>query len=137
MPSNDARLLLTAALPTAGTGVIAVAVSAALAGGKGALGAVVGVLVAAVLMGSGMAGLQTTARKYPHLFQMMGPAMYVVQVLLMAVVLAVFRGTELFNPRAFGFSMLAATLVWITAQAWSYKRAKIMYIDPDAARNSA
>ena len=38
MPSNDARTLLHAAVPTAAAGVVAVVVSGVVAGGKGAFG---------------------------------------------------------------------------------------------------
>ena len=45
MPSNDARTSHTA-VPTAAAGAIVVAVSAGVAGGKGALGAAVGTVLA-------------------------------------------------------------------------------------------
>lgn len=133
MLSSDRRLLLYAATPTGAAGVIAVVVASVVAGGKGTVGAVVGAGLVIFLMGMGLFVLQTTAKKYPQLFQMMGLLLYAAQVLLMVVFLAVFKDTTLFNPRAFAFTLLASTLVWITAQALGYKKAKIMYIDEAAA----
>ncbi|GAA3218772.1 hypothetical protein GCM10020256_22970 [Streptomyces thermocoprophilus] len=63
MPSNDARNLLQCAVPTAAAGVVAVAVSGVVAGGKGALGAGVGTLLAIAFMGIGLYVLQWTAKK--------------------------------------------------------------------------
>jgi ATP synthase protein I len=62
MPSNDARNLLQTAVPTAAVGAIVVAVSAGVAGGKGALGAAVGTLLAILFMGIGLYVLQWTAK---------------------------------------------------------------------------
>ncbi|MCC3766575.1 hypothetical protein [Streptomyces sp. UNOC14_S4] len=132
MQSNDARTLLQSAVPTAVAGVVAVVVSGVLAGGKGALGAAVGTLVAGGVMALGLFVLQRTARSLPHLFQSMGLVLYVVQFLISAVVLAVFRDTTLFNTRAFAFALLAAVLVWTGAQTRAHLKAKILYVDPES-----
>ncbi|HEY5836631.1 hypothetical protein [Streptomyces sp.] len=136
MQSHDVRTLLNCTVPTAAVGAIATAISGAVAGGKGAIGAAVGTLVVIAFMATGMVVLQRTAKKYPSLFQMMGLVLYAVQVLLLAIVLAVFKHTSLFNTRAFAFSLLAAAIVWIAAQARSYMKTKILYVDPEAAAGS-
>jgi ATP synthase protein I len=90
-------------------------------------------LVVIAFMAIGMVVLQRTAKAYPSLFQMMGLLLYTVQILLLAIVLAVFKNTSLFSTRAFAFSLLAAALVWIAAQARSYLKAKILYVEPESA----
>ncbi|WP_128380224.1 hypothetical protein [Streptomyces cavernae] len=134
MQSNDARTLLHCVLPTAAAGVVGVAVSAAVAGGKGALGAGFGTVLVLVFMCSGLLVLLRTARTLPHLFQMMGLLLYTTQILLLMVVLTIFRGTSAFNPKCFAFTLLAATLVWIAAQVRSHMKAKVLYVEPDSAR---
>ncbi|PAZ15279.1 hypothetical protein CLM62_14470 [Streptomyces sp. SA15] len=134
MQSNDVRTLLHCALPTAAAGVVGVAVSAAVAGGKGALGAAFGALLVVLFMTSGLVVLQRTARSLPHLFQMMGLLVYTTQILLLMVVLTTLRGTSAFNPKCFAFTLLAATLVWIAAQVRSHMKAKVLYVEPDSAR---
>ncbi|MCX4819405.1 hypothetical protein OG883_05690 [Streptomyces sp. NBC_01142] len=133
MPSNDVRTLLQAAVPTAAVGVVAAVIGGVVAGGKGALGAVVGTLVVILFMGIGMVVLQRTAKSLPHLFQAMGLLLYTSQLLLLFVFMAVFKNTTLFNPKAFAFTLLATTLVWVAAQARAYMKAKILYVDPDSA----
>ncbi|WP_055494817.1 hypothetical protein [Streptomyces sp. TP-A0356] len=135
MPSNDARNLLQTAAPTAAVGVIAVAVSGAVAGGKGALGAAVGTLLAVLFMGIGLYVLQWTAKTLPHLFQAMGLMLYVAQLLLLLIFVALFKGTSLFNPKAFAIALVVATVVWMAAQARAHMKAKIFYVDPDSEKS--
>jgi ATP synthase protein I len=135
MPSNDARNLVPIAVPTAAAGVVAVAVSAAVAGGKGAIGAAVGALLAMLFMGIGLYVLQWTAKTLPQLFQAMGLMLYVAQLLLLMIFVALFKGTSLFNGKAFALSLVVATVVWMAAQARAHMKAKIFYIDPDSAKS--
>lgn len=136
MQSNDARMLLQCAVPTALAGVVAAVVSAALAGGKGAIGAAAGAVVVILFMGMGLVVLQRTAKSLPHLFQAMGLLLYTTQILLLAVVLMIFRDTTLFNTQAFAFSLLGAALVWVAAQARAHMKAKILYVEPDSSGNT-
>jgi ATP synthase protein I len=133
MQSNDVRTVLNCAVPTAAAGVIAVAVSAALAGGKGVIGAAVGAVLVIAFMSTGFIVLQRTARSLPHLFQAMGLMLYTTQLLLLALIMLAFKNTTLFNTKAFAFTLLAATIVWIAAQARSYLKAKVLYVEPDSA----
>ncbi|MEU6401203.1 hypothetical protein [Streptomyces sp. NPDC046985] len=135
MPSRDARNLLSIAVPTAAAGVIAVAVSAAVAGGQGALGAAVGAVLAILFMGIGLYVLQWTAKTLPQLFQAMGLMLYVAQLLLLLIFVAVFKNTSLFSPKAFAVTLVVATVVWMAAQARAHMKAKIFYIDPDSAHS--
>jgi ATP synthase protein I len=135
MPSNDVRNLVHTAAPTAVAGVAAVAISGAVAGGKGALGAVIGIALAIFYMGIGLYVLQRTAKSLPHLFQAMGLMLYVAQLLLLMIFLALFKNTSAFNGRAFGFSLVAATIVWMAAQARAHMTSRIFYVDPDPAES--
>ncbi|AEW96547.1 MULTISPECIES: hypothetical protein [Streptomycetaceae] len=131
--SNDVRTLLHCAVPTAAVGVVAVVVSGVFAGGKGAIGAAVATAVAIGFMGLGLVVLQRTAKSLPQLFQAMGLMLYVCQLLLLAIVLALFKHTTLFNLKAFAFTVLAASLTWIAAQGRDHMKAKILYVEPDPA----
>ena len=135
MPSQDTRTLLLSAVPTAAAGAITAAVSGVVAGGKGALGAVVGTLVVIVFMGLGMFVLQRTAKSLPQLFQAMGLMLYVAQLLLLLVFVALFKDTTLFNPKAFAVGLVVATVVWMASQARAFMKAKILYVEPDSEQN--
>ncbi|MFJ2111282.1 hypothetical protein ACIOEX_05065 [Streptomyces sp. NPDC087850] len=132
MPSSDFRTLLRAAVPTAAVGGVAVVISGVLAGGKGALGAVIGTVVVLVFMGAGLVVLERVAKSFPHLFQGMGLLLYMTQILVLFVFLAVIKDTTLFNPKAFASALVAATLVWIAAQARAHMTAKTLYVEPES-----
>ncbi|MER6529443.1 hypothetical protein [Streptomyces sp. NPDC001508] len=133
MPSNDVRTLVQAAVPTAAAGALAAVVSAVVAGGKGAIGAVVATLVVILFMGLGLYALQRTAASLPHLFQAMGLMLYAAQILLLFVFVAAFKNTTLFNPRAFALTLVLATLTWIAAQTRAHMKSKILYVEPGSA----
>jgi ATP synthase protein I len=137
MPSNDVRNLLHTAVPTAAAGAIAAVISGAVAGGKGVLGAAIGVLVVMLFMGIGLVVLERTARSLPHLFQAMGLMLYTAQLLLLFIFVAAFKNTTLFNPKAFAITLVAATLVWIAAQARAHMKAKILYVEPEPSASGA
>ncbi|MEU5212565.1 hypothetical protein [Streptomyces sp. NPDC020742] len=135
MQSHDARLLLHAVVPTLALGAIAVAVSAVVAGATGAIGAVIGTALVVLVMGAGLLVLQKTARNLPQLFQMMGLLLYTTQILFVLFFLLAFKDTTLFDTKAFAFTLLGATLVWIAAQTRGHMKAKILYVDPDSAES--
>ncbi len=136
MPSNDARILAQAAVPTAAVGVLAAVVSGVVAGGKGAVGALVGTVIVILFMGIGLYVLQRTAASMPQLFQMMGLMLYAAQLLLLFIFMAMFKNTTLFNPRAFAIALVVATLTWIAAQTRAHMKAKILYVEPDKSDKS-
>lgn len=135
MLSNDVRNLLHTAVPTAAAGVVAAVVSGVVAGGKGVVGAVVGTLVVILFMGIGLVVLQRTARSLPHLFQAMGLMLYTAQLLLLVIFVAVFKNTTLFHPKAFAITLVVATVVWVAAQARSFMKAKILYVEPESPKS--
>ncbi|MET8446562.1 hypothetical protein [Streptomyces sp. NPDC005209] len=136
MPSNDARILAQAAVPTAAVGAIAAVVSGVVAGGKGAIGAAVATAVVMLFMGIGLYVLQRTAKSFPQLFQMMGLMLYAAQLLLLFIFVAAFKNTTLFNPRAFAIVLVVATLTWIAAQTRAHMKAKILYVEPDKSEKT-
>ncbi|MGW7259235.1 hypothetical protein [Streptomyces sp. NPDC054834] len=136
MPSNDARMLAQAAVPTAAVGVIAAVVSGVVAGGKGAIGAAVATVIVILFMGIGLYVLQRTAKSFPQLFQMMGLMLYAAQLLLLFIFLAAFKNTTLFNSRAFAIVLVVATLTWMAAQTRAHMKAKILYVEPDSSAST-
>lgn len=134
MRSDDVRLLLQAAVPTAAAGALAAVISGLVVGGKGAIGAVVATLVVILFMGIGFVVLQRTAKSLPHLFQAMGLMLYTAQILLLFVFVAAFKNTTLFHPKAFAITLVATTLVWIAAQTRAHMKAKILYVEPDSTK---
>jgi ATP synthase protein I len=81
-----------------------------------------------------MVVLQRTAKSLPQLFQAMGLMLYTAQLLLLFIFMAVFKDTTLFNPKVFAITIVAVTVVWVSAQARAYLKAKILYVDPESSK---
>ncbi|MDW4904564.1 hypothetical protein RB628_04210 [Streptomyces sp. ADMS] len=132
MPSNDVRILLESAVPTVAVGAIAAVAGGVAAGGKGVIGAVVATLVVLLFMGVGLYVLQQIAKSLPHLFQAMGLMLYLAQILLMFIFIALFQDTTLFHPKVFALALVAGTLAWVAAQARATMKSKILYVEPES-----
>ncbi|MFG3494829.1 hypothetical protein [Streptomyces sp. NPDC047928] len=119
-------------VPTAVVGVVAIAISAVAAGTDGGLGSLLGVLVVLLFMGLGQLALQYVGTAMPQLFQGMALMIYSVQlVLLLGFVMAV-RDTTSFDLQAFALTLVAATIVWIAAQARAHAKSRTPYVVPAA-----
>ncbi|WP_406203094.1 hypothetical protein OH807_26025 [Kitasatospora sp. NBC_01560] len=137
MPSNDARILRGAAIPTAVAGIIAMVISFAVAGGKGLLGALFGTLLVMAFFASGQFALDRLTRSNPQIMMAAALLVYTTQILLVGIVLAVFKNTELFNRQAFAFTLLGCALIWTGFQVRGALKAKTFYVDPNASENKA
>ncbi|SOB82071.1 hypothetical protein [Streptomyces sp. 1331.2] len=135
MPSNDARILRGAAIPTAVAGIIAMAISYAVAQGKGLLGALFGAVLVMAFFSFGQIALDRLTRSNPQMMMAAGLLVYTTQILLVGIVLAVFKNTELFNRQAFAFTLLGCALIWTGFQVRGALKAKTFYVDTDASEN--
>ncbi|MFJ9110425.1 hypothetical protein [Streptomyces sp. NPDC102283] len=134
---SDMRELLRIAIPAAAVGAIATLVGGLVAGGKGAIGAVVGCLVVILFMALGQLALQWVGRSMPHLFQGMGLLVYSVQLVLLLVLIMGIRNTSLFDLQVFALTLVASVIAWIITQTVLHARSKTLYVDPEAESRNA
>ena len=106
MPSHDARIIRGAAIPTAVAGLIAAVIAAAVVGTKGLIGAVFATLLVMAFFSFGQVALDRLTRNNPQIMMAAALLVYTTQILLVAVVLAVFKHTTLFDTKVFGFTEL-------------------------------
>jgi len=133
MPSHDARIPLRgAAIPTAVAGVVALAISTALVGSKGLIGALFATLLVLGFFSFGQVALDRLTRNNPQMLMPAALLVYTTQILLVAVVLAVFKSTTLFDTKVFGFTLLGCALIWTGFQVRAGMKAKIYYVQPDS-----
>jgi ATP synthase protein I len=135
MPSHDARIIRGAAIPTAVAGVIAMAISTAVVGGKGLLGALFATLLVIVFFSSGQLALDRLTRNNPQIMMAAALLVYTTQILLVGVVLGVFKNTTLFDTKVFGFTLLGCVLIWTGFQVRGAMKAKIYYVQPGASES--
>lgn len=110
-------------------GVAAVVLGGLLRGTSGLVGALIGFVLGLA------AGLITTlvmrgtARTSPAGVMIGAMTSLAGKILLLMLFLVAFRGTTLFDNRAFGFALLAVTIGWIAGEVIGFVRAKAPVLD--------
>ena len=134
MLANDARILTRSAVATAISGAILIAVGAVLDGGKGALGAVLGVTLVAIFFTVSVVAVSFAGHRWGP-GAMMGTALgtFVAKILVLLVVIAALQGTTVFNTKIFGFTAIACILVWTGGQVVTLARSRMPYVVPAAS----
>ncbi|GAA1100705.1 hypothetical protein [Nocardiopsis composta] len=131
MQEHDARILRGAAIPTAVTGLIAMAVGFAYAGLHGLLGGVFATLLVLGCFAVSAYVIAWTGERNPQLMLPVAFLVYTTKIGILAVVLLLFGGSTAFDHTVFAFASLACIVVWLGGQAVASKRVKQFYVEPD------
>jgi ATP synthase protein I len=137
MNDHDVRILRGAAIPTGVVGVLVTVGAAVLAGGKGALGAVLGALLVAAFFSAGVVVIAWASRINPFAMLNVAIATYLVKIALLAGVLVAFADTTLFETRAFAAAIVACTVTWTAAQVRAFGQQKFLYVEPEREGSSS
>jgi ATP synthase protein I len=132
MLASYAIVVRRAAVPTALGALVMVAVSAALIGVKGLVGALLGVAIVALFLGISIAVVGWAARIGPPAMMIAALATFLVKIVGLAVVVSSLQGTTAFSTRTLGFTAIGCILLWSAAQVIAAMRVKMLYVDPDA-----
>jgi ATP synthase protein I len=132
MESSDARIFRGAAIPTALAGVVAALISILLAGPKGLLGSLIGLAVVVVFFSISMIAVNWAAKISPQTMMAAALLSYAVKLLGMFVLIALLNGVTAWNPRAFAWTVIALTLVWILSEARATIKLRTPYVVPDS-----
>ena len=131
MLAKYATIVRRAGALTAIAAAIMVAVSAALVGVKGLIGALVGVAVVIVFFGISVLVVGRAARVSPQAMMVAALVTYLVKIVLLAVVLSSLNGTTAFSTRTLGFVAIGCILVWSTTQVVTTIKLKMLYVEPE------
>ncbi len=131
MLASYATVVRRAAVPTAAAAAVMVAVSAALVGVKGLVGALLGVAVVTVFFGISIAVVGRAARVSQPAMMVAALATFLVKIVALAVVVSALDGTTAFSTRALGFTAVGCILAWSAAQVIVAMRVKMLYVEPD------
>lgn len=132
MQANDVRVLKSAAIPTLAVGVVAVVVALLAAGGRGALGAVIGTLLVAVFFSISVVAVSYAARVSPQMMAIAAMVSYLVKVIVIMAMLVTFGDTTLWNPQVFAWTVVVCTIVWTGFEVRAFVKTKMLYVDPEA-----
>jgi ATP synthase protein I len=131
MLAKYATIVRRAGALTAAAAAIMVAVSAAVAGPKGLVGALVGVAVVTVFFGISVLVVGRAARVSPEAMMVAALVTYLVKIVALAVILSSLNGTTAFSTRALGFTAIGCILVWCAAQVITAIKVKMLYVEPE------
>jgi ATP synthase protein I len=130
MQADDVRALRRSAVPTAVLGAACVAIGAIVAGGKGALGALLALVVVTVFFSISRYVVGRAAKVSPQSMMIAALGSYMVKILALALLLANFRDSTVFNGRVFGFCAIALVLCWSGTQVREMTRDKVLQVEP-------
>ena len=131
MLAKYATIVRRAGALTAVAAAIMVALSAALVGVKGLIGALIGVAIVTVFFGISVLVVGWAARKSPQAMMVAALVTYVVKIVLLAVVVSSLNGTTAFSTRTLGFTAIGCILVWSAAQVITAIKVKMLYVEPE------
>ena len=131
MLAKYATIVRRAGALTAIAAAIMVALSAALVGVKGLIGALIGVAIVTVFFGISVLVVGRAARKSPQAMMVAAMVTYLVKIVLLAVVVSSLNGTTAFSTRTLGFTAIGCILVWSAAQVITAIKVKMLYVEPE------
>jgi ATP synthase protein I len=132
MLAKYATIVRRAGALTAVAAAIMVALSAALVGVKGLIGALIGVAVVTVFFGISVVVVGRAARISPPAMMLAAIITYLVKIVALAVVLSALNGTTAFSTRDLGLTAIVCILVWSAAQVITTLKLKMLYVEPDS-----
>ena len=130
MLAKYAIIIRRAGALTAAAAAVMVAVSAAVAGVTGLIGALVGVAIVTVFFGISVLVVGWAARVSPQAMMAAAMITYLVKIVALAIVVSILNGTTAFSTRALGFTAIGCILVWSATQVITTIKLKMLYVEP-------
>ena len=134
MLASYAVILRRSALATAPAAVAMIVLGGIVGGGKGLVGALLGVGLVAVFFGIDALALNWASRRSPQVMMVTAISTYLVKILALLFVVAKYSGTTAFNGKLFGFTVIVCVIVWTTSQAVVAARLKAPYVEPEPVK---
>jgi ATP synthase protein I len=134
MVAQYAQIARRSAATAAIAAAAAIVLAAVVAGGKGAVGAAIGVAIVALFFGISIVVVGRAARISPQAMMAAALGTFIVKIVLLLAFVGAFEDTTAFNPKAFGLTALACILAYTGAQVIWSMRLKALYVEPDGER---
>lgn len=125
-----AVMLRGAFLPTLAVGPVAVVLAAVVGGGKAALGAALGFVIALVFFALGLLVMRKLGgASDPFRFLASALAVFMGQLIFLLVVIIALQDASWLDGTAFGLTILAVALVWQVFQVIAFVRSRRLVFD--------
>jgi ATP synthase protein I len=134
-------LLVGALKPTLVIAALAVVTNAALFGGRGFLGAVLGAVVVVVFSGGGLLALRAMRSAPPASLLLVALGSFILRVIFFGLVLQVANSVDgldaVIHRGATAGTIIACVVAWMVAEIWVFSRLRIPTYDLGAAASEA
>jgi len=130
MLASYAKVARRAAALTAIAAAIMVALSAAIVGVKGLIGALVGVAIVVVFFGISILIVGRASKISPPAMMIAALSTFLVKIIALAFIVSATKGTSAFSTRTLGFVAIGCILVWSVAQVITAMKVKMLYVEP-------
>jgi ATP synthase protein I len=131
VPSIDALVLRRAGGLTVLVGIVAVVIGYLVDGNKGAIGALLGVVIVLVFFTVGQLIVGSVLRNNPDMAMTVAMTTYLVKIGVLFGLVIVLQGTTAFNTKVFAATIIACTLAWTIAEVWVFSKTKVLYVEPE------
>jgi ATP synthase protein I len=131
MLASYATVVRRAAGPTVAVAAVIVALSAALVGVKGLIGALLGVALVIVFFGISIVVVGRAARISQPAMMIAALGSFLVKIVALAVVLSSLNGTTAFSTKTLAFTAIGCILAWNAAQVIAAMRVRMLYVEPE------
>jgi ATP synthase protein I len=134
MLANIAPMARRSATVTALAAAVMVALSAAIGGHKGVIGAAIAVGIVAAFFGLSVLALSRAAKISAQAMMLAGMGTYIVKILVLLFFVGHFQNSTAFSPWYFGLTAIVLVLVYDAALAITFSRTKMLYVEPERER---
>lgn len=111
-------------------GVVVTVAAGLLRGGGAALGAALGAVIAVAFFAAGQYAVTRLLSRNADLALSGALLIYLTQVLVLFVLIAVLKDATWLDPKSFAVSIVVCTVVWLGAQLWTVQRIKVLVVEP-------
>lgn len=135
---SDVRALTVPIVATAVVGIAMTIWGYSRAGGAGLLAGSLGALVSLGFFLGGQLILARILRTNPMISMGAAMAVYLVQILILFIIMAALKNASFFDPRVFGFTIVACVLTWTLTSLTSMKKmSQSLAVPADQGRDRA
>jgi ATP synthase protein I len=134
MLANYAGIVRRSVVTTAAAGVVMAVICLAVGGGKGLLGAILGIALVAVFFAISVVAVGRAAKVSPQAMMITAMTTYIAKILILLFFVVRFASSTTFNTRLFGLTAIVCILAWTVSQVTWSLRLKIPYVEPDGER---
>jgi ATP synthase protein I len=130
--TEEARIVRGAVLATALVAPVALAVAGVVAGGRGVLGAAIGLVLAAAFFSVTVVAVGAAGRVSPDLMLPAALVVFALKMMVLALLLFLLRRTTAFDHAAFALSVVLGACTYLAAEMRLALRSRVPYVVTDA-----